>query len=272
MSTVKQTLGTALVTGASTGIGATYADRLARRGYDLVLVVRNRERLEQLAARLASETGVKTEVLVADLTVHADLAPVERRLAEDAAITLLVNNAGVPSGGALATAPADQLEAMIQLNVLALTRLTRAVLPRFLAQGRGAIINLSSVVALAPELIGGGYSATKAFVLAFTQALHDEVGGRGVQVQAVLPGVTRTELWDHAGIDVATLPAVMEVGEMVDGALAGFDQGELVTIPALPNLEDWRAFDAARRRLGPNLSRDHAADRYRRRAIPANAP
>lgn len=257
--------GTALVTGASSGIGATYAERLARRGYDLLLVARDQGRLQALATRLAQEHGVRVEVLKADLTDLADLRAVEQRLRGDRSISLLVNNAGVAMNGTLAEADLDAVSRMIQLNVLALTYLSAAAAANFGAAGRGAIINLASVVALAPEMFNAVYSASKAYVLSLSQTLHGEVAKLGVQVQAVLPGVTRTEIWERSGMDESKLPPemIMEVGEMVDAALAGFDQGELVTIPSLPDAADWQALVGARAKLGPNLSRNSAAARYK---------
>ena len=257
--------GTALITGASSGIGATYAERLARRGHDLLLVARDRARLDALAARLRADTGVAVEVLPADLTQRSELAAVERRLREDARITMLVNNAGIAVAGSLVGADPDRLEAMIQLNVVAPTRLAAAVAPRFAAAGGGTLINVASVLALAPELFNGSYSGTKAYVLNLSQALQHELAPRGVRVQAVLPGATRTELWERAGVELAQLPPsmVMDVNEMVEAALAGLDHGETVTIPSLPDHGDWEAYSAARLALAPNLSRDHAAPRYR---------
>ncbi|WP_068825839.1 SDR family NAD(P)-dependent oxidoreductase [Pseudomonas sp. BMS12] len=257
--------GKALITGASSGIGATYAERLARRGYDLLLVARDLARLQEMAASLGAKYGVKVDVLKADLTSKADLQTVEDRLRTDAEIRLLVNNAGVASNGTLAEADLEQAERLIQLNVVALTRLAAVAAAQFSAAGRGAIVNIASVVALAPEMFNAVYSASKAYVLSLTQTLHGEVAAKGVQIQAVLPGVTRTEIWERSGIDGSKLPAemIMEVGEMVDAALAGFDQGELVTIPSLPDAADWQAFVAARGALGPNLSRNSAAQRYK---------
>ena len=257
--------GTALITGASSGIGATYAERLARRGHDLLLVARDRARLDALAARLRADTGVAVEVLPADLTQRADLARVEQRLREDARITMLVNNAGIAVAGSLVDADPDRLEAMIQLNVVAPTRLAAAVAPRFAAAGGGTLVNVASVLALAPEMFNGSYSGTKAYVLNLSQALQHELAPRGVRVQAVLPGATRTELWERAGVELAQLPPsmVMDVNEMVEAALAGLDHGETVTIPSLPDHGDWEAYSAARLALAPNLSRDHAAPRYR---------
>lgn len=262
--------GKALITGASTGIGATYADRLARRGYDLILVARDGNRLAALAERLR-ERGAAAEVIQADLTRKPDLLRVEQRLTADHAITMLINNAGVAGSNALVGADPDRLEAMILLNVLAVTRLAAAAATAFAARRRGVIINLASVMGLMPDLWTGPYSATKSYVLSFSQSLHKEIGEKGVQVQAVLPGATRTEIWERAGIDIASLDPniLMEVGEMVDAALAGLDQGELVTIPSLPDPAEWEAATRARLALVPNLSRKHAAERYKGSAIRA---
>jgi len=254
---------TALITGASSGIGATYADRLARRGHDLVLVARDQARMEALATRLRREANVAVDILPADLTVSADLARVEARLREDRRIGLLVNNAGAAAHGSFSEPDLDALEQLIRLNVTALTRLAGAAVPQFLAKGEGAIINLTSVVALAPEFPLGIYAATKAFVLTFSQSLQTELGPRGVYVQAVLPAATRTELWERSGRDVDSLQGVMEVGEMVDAALVGFDRRELVTLPSLPDAGQWETLNAARLAMLPNFGQTHAAARYR---------
>jgi hypothetical protein len=156
------------------------------------------------------------------------------------------------------------MDNIIQLNVIALTRLTSAALPGFLERSKGLIINIASIAALSPELLNGVYSGTKAFVVNLTQSLHNEVKDKGVQVQAVLPGATRTEFWDRAKFPVNNFPEefVMTAEEMVDASLAGLDQGELITIPALPNLSDWEKFETARKALGPNLTHQHSAARY----------
>src|ERR1700744_1620657 len=190
--------GTALVTGASTGIGAVYADRLAKRGYDLILVARSQERLAEVATRLKS-TGRKVETISADLTKSEDVQRVAKRLSSDSTITALVNNAGLGSTGKLLDSNIDDLESMIYLNVTALTRLALAALPGFVARKNGLLINIASVVALAPEALNGTYSGTKAYVVNFTQALKKEVEDKGVIVQAVLPGATATPLWAKAG-------------------------------------------------------------------------
>ena len=255
--------GTALITGASTGIGAVYADRLARRGYDLILVARSEEKLSEVAARLKS-TGRKIETISANLITKEDVQRVAERLSTDPTITALVNNAGLGSAGKLLDSKIDDLEAMIYLNVTALTRLALAALSGFVARKNGLLINIASVVALAPDLLNGTYSGTKAYVVNFTQALKNEVEGKGVTVQAVLPGATATPFWDKAGRPVEELPKeiVMAAEDMVDASLAGLDQHELITIPSLPDIADWERFEAARKALGPNLSRQKPAVRY----------
>lgn len=260
-----QSQGTALVTGASSGIGAVYAQRLAARGFDLLLVARDQQRLDEAANALRAEFGVQVEVLKADLTQKDDVLKLEQRLRSDSSISLLLNNAGVAADGLLANADTDQLERMIQLNVTAVTRLASAAAASFAKAGRGTIINIASVVALFPERFNATYSASKAYVLSLTQSLNAELDGTGVKVQAVLPGVTRTEIWERSGIDATQIPAemVMEAGEMVDAALSGLDQGELVTIPSLPDAAEWNAFVAARLVMAPNLSKSQAAARYK---------
>jgi hypothetical protein len=255
--------GTALITGASTGIGAVYADRLAKRGYDLILVARSEEKLSEVATRLKS-TGRRIETFPADLTRKEDVQRVAKRLSADPTITALVNNAGLGSARKLLDEKIDDLESMIYLNVTALTRLALAALPGFVARKNGLLINIASVVALAPDLLNGTYSGTKAYVVNFTQALKNEVEGKGVTVQAVLPGATATPFWDKSGRPVEDLPKeiVMSAEDMVDASLAGLDRHELITIPALPDAADWERYEAARKALGPNLSRQKPAARY----------
>ena len=256
--------GIALITGASSGIGAVYADRLAHRGHDLMLVARDRQRLDALATRVRDETGRSVEVVAADLSDKADLARVEEVLRTNAGITVLVNNAGIAMSGDLASADPDRLESMIRLNVLAPSRLALAVIPGFIAGGRGTLINISSVLALAPERFNGAYSGTKAYLLNLSLRLQQEVGNKGVRVQVVLPGATRTAIWEKAGTDIESLPPgiVMAVDDMVDAALAGLDRGETVTIPALPDMAQWEAYEAARQKMIPNLSLSAPAARY----------
>lgn len=254
----------ALVTGASSGIGAIYADRLARRGHDLVLVARDRDRMEALAARLRAETGVGIDVLPVDLTEPGDLARVEARLRKDERIGVLVNNAGAVAPGGFAEPDLDVQDRLIRLNITAVTRLAGAVIPRFLAQGSGAIINIASILALAPEWMPGIYAATKSYVLTFSQSLQAELGPRGLYVQAVLPAATRTEIWERSGRSADDIKGVMNVDELVDAALVGFDRRETITIPSLPDIGQWEGFAAARQAMLPNFRQEHPAARYLR--------
>ena len=256
-------LPTTLITGASSGIGATYAERFAGRGHGLVLVARDNARLEALAARLRQETGVAIDVLPADLTQHDELATVEARLRGDATIGILINNAGVAQSGGFTDQSTDSIERLITLNTTALTRLAAAAAPRMAKAGEGAIVNIGSVVSLAPELGMSVYGATKAFVLFLSQGMSLELGPKGVYVQAVLPAATRTEIWERSGIDVDTLPEVMDVGEMVDAALVGFDRRESVTIPPLHVATRWDTLDATRQALLSDIRQAQVAERYR---------
>ncbi|AMU17349.1 SDR family oxidoreductase [Burkholderia cenocepacia] len=256
------TLPTVLITGASSGIGATYAERFARRGHDLVLVARDKARLDALAERLREESGVAVEVLRADLTQAADLSALETRLRDDNQIGVLINNAGMAQSGDFLQQTSESIERLITLNTTALTRLAAAVAPRFAHSGDGSIVNIGSVVGFAPEFGMSIYGATKAFVLFLSQGLNLELSPKGVYVQAVLPAATRTEIWERAGVDVNTLPEVMEVGELVDAALIGFDRRELVTIPPLHVAGRWDALDGARQGLMSDIRQAHAAERY----------
>lgn len=260
------TLPTALVTGASSGIGATYAERLARRGHNLVLVARDQARLDALARRLSAETGVAVDVLQADLTQAAGLAAVEQRLRDDECIGILINNAGMAQVGGFLQQTAESIEQLVALNTTAPTRLAAAVAPRLAKAGAGAIVNIGSVVGFAPEFNMSVYGASKAFVLFLSQGLHQELAAHGVYVQAVLPAATRTEIWERAGVDVNTLPEVMEVEELVDAALIGFDRRETVTIPPLHVAGRWDALEGARLGLLSDLRQAHAAERYRPQA------
>ncbi|MEE7493142.1 SDR family oxidoreductase [Methylobacterium oryzae] len=258
--------GVALITGASGGIGAVYAERLAARGYDLILTARNRDRLEAVAETVRGASGRTVEAVAADMADGPGLRRVEDRLRGDAAITLLVNNAGFGSAAPMLQADPDAMERMIGVNVTAVTRLACAAAPAFVARGHGAIINVASTVALNPELLNGVYGASKAYVLAFTQSLQHELAPKGVRIQAVLPGATATEFWNVAGVGGhRNLPAsiVMTPADLVAAALAGFDAGEVITIPPLENGDAWSALDAARLELAAQLGAAIPASRYR---------
>lgn len=253
---------TVLITGASTGIGAVYAERFAKRGHDLVLVARDKARLDTLAARLRSEHDVAVDVITADLTQLGDLTTIESRLRDDARIGILVNNAGAALSGHFVDQSTDSVAQLVALNTTALVRLASAIAPRLAKAGDGAIINIGSVVGLAPEFGMTVYGATKAFVLFLSQGLSLELSPQGVYVQAVLPAATRTEIWDRSGIDINTLSEIMEVGDLVDAALVGFDRREAVTIPPLQEAERWDDLQGARQGLLGQIRQSAVAQRY----------
>ena len=255
--------GTAVVTGASSGIGAVYADRLAGQGYDLVLVARRADRLEELAEKLRHAYGRKVGVISADLADDKDVRRVEQAIAADDSVTLLVNNAGIGGQQVVATADADAAERMIKVNVVALTRLTRAVLPGLVARKRGAIVNIASVLAFDTSF-GGIYSGTKAYVVNFTEALQREVADTGVKVQVVLPGATRTDFWELAGSDIDNLPKeiIMTADDLVDAALVGLAKGETVTVPGLADAAKLDTFLGARQTFYGSLHANKPAARY----------
>ncbi|MBY0275567.1 SDR family NAD(P)-dependent oxidoreductase [Candidatus Binatia bacterium] len=257
--------GVALVTGASSGIGAVYADRLARRGHDLLLVARDRSRLEGVAGRIREATGRAVEIRLADLTDAGSVAEIASRVGSDATISVLVNNAGISLEGGLLDNPPARLRELISVNITAPTLLAAAAGKAFAGRGAGVIINISSVLALSPELFDGVYSGSKAYLLNLSLKLARDVAERGVRVQAVLPGATRTEIWQRSGKDVdALLPGmVMDVDDLVDAALVGFDAGEVVTIPSLADEGPWNTYNEARLAMAPLLSRRDVAARYR---------
>jgi len=253
----------ALITGASSGIGKSYARRLAGRGYDLVLVARDKARLEALAGELEA-SGAASEILVADLTQSADVGRVEQKLESDAALTFFLNNAGIATVEPQLHTKVETIERLVALNVTAATRLALAAGRAFTARKSGTIVNMASAVAVNPERFNGVYSGSKAFLLALSNALTRELNAAGVTIQTVLPGITRTEIWERAGKDVETLPPekTMDVDELVDAALKGLELGERITIPSLPDANDLAEAEAARLKLGPNLSWQHPAARY----------
>ncbi|MDB5661249.1 MAG: short-chain dehydrogenase/reductase [Cypionkella sp.] len=253
----------ALITGASSGIGAVYADRLAARGYDLILVARRGDRLAALAEDLKAH-GASARIQIADLTTEAGLSAVESLLADDPSIALLVNNAGLARIGGFGAMSAGDIAAQLSLNIVAPTRLTHAVLPGFLARGAGAIINIASAVALHTYPGTTVYSGTKAYMLAFSRGIAEEVAGSGIRVQAVLPAAVGTEIYDLSGFDIASVPSefVMTTQNLVDAALSGFDAGESVTLPSVEDATLWDSFEAARLPLFAASQSGTPASRY----------
>lgn len=263
MSTSSQT---AVVTGASSGIGAIYADRLAARGYDLVLVARRADRLAALSDKLSKAYGVKAEPLVADLEQDAGLAKVEKVLAEHPSVRILVNNAGTGRLRPFAQSAVNESLKQISLNITALTRLTYAVLPAFLARNDGLIVNISSVLALHSLPISAVYSGTKAYVLTFSRGLQDELAATGVKVQVVLPTATATEIWNLTGVPLSRLDpqTVMTAENLVDAALTGFDRGESITFPSVADESLWKKYEVARTALFDASQTGAPAPRYQK--------
>jgi short-subunit dehydrogenase len=266
MSTSKKT---AVVTGASSGLGAVYADRLASRGYDLILVARRADRLAALSEKLSKTHGAKVQVLAADLENESDLAKVESVLANDSSVHVLVNNAGLAKLRPLANTPLADSISQVSLNITALTRLTHAVLPGLLSRNDGVVINIASVLAVHSLPISSVYSGSKAYVLAFSRGLQGELAETGVKVQVVLPASTATEIWSEgvSGIPLSALnpEAVMTVEDCVDAALAGLDMGEAVTWPSVADASLWNTFDSARAALFAATQTKTPAPRYRKK-------
>ncbi|ENU23218.1 hypothetical protein F993_02366 [Acinetobacter proteolyticus] len=252
----------ALVTGASSGIGAVYADRLAKRGYDLILVARDQSRLEQIAQKIQQQYGVQVEVMTVDLSKNEDVISIENRLKSDPQINLLVNNAGISVSGQFLEQDLEQIEKLISLNISALVRLSHAILQRLIPQNTGAIINLGSVVGLAPEFGLTVYGASKSFVEFFSQSLSLELKETNVYIQAVLPSATKTAIWERSGADISQMPPMMDVDQLVDAALIGFDQRETITIPVLKDEKLWKTYQDSRLKLLPNFSSSEVALRY----------
>ncbi|MFC1890238.1 SDR family NAD(P)-dependent oxidoreductase [Thermodesulfobacteriota bacterium] len=229
--------GRALVTGASSGIGKAFVERLAREKYDLIIVARNRERLIQIAEQFGSKYGVEIEILCADLSNDSERRIVEEKVAGEPNLELLVNNAGFATIGRFAELDIDREESEIGVNVLAVVKLTRAVLPGMISRGHGAVINVSSVEAFMPDPYNATYGATKSYVKFFTEALSEELRGTGVRIQVLCPGFTRTEFQERAGIDASEISsfAWMTPEAVVDASLSCLRRGKIICIPGLIN-------------------------------------
>jgi len=261
----------ALVTGASSGLGAAFAERLAHDGYDLIIVARRRERLEALAKQLQANHSIEVEVIAADLSKPEELLTVEKRVAENSTLELLVNNAGF--GGYMAFVELDPEKAteLINLKVLAVARLTRAALPGMLARGSGAVINVSSRLAFSGPMGStqlpkrATYAGANAFINTFSQLLQSELEGTGVQVQALCPGVVETEFHERVGIDPNRYPAaiVMKPADVVQAALVGLKLGEVLCVPALEDPSLLKQIQESQQRFFEQSRTGNLATRYR---------
>jgi short-subunit dehydrogenase len=256
--------GIAVITGASSGLGAVYADRLAKRGYDLKLVARRGARLAALAQQLNKEYGVIVEPLVADLGNPTDLERVANSIKEDQRITILINNAGTVTIAPLSQTSVEDSAAMIDVNITAVVQLTQAVLGRFKEKDQGTIVNIGSVLGFRSLPNFSVYSGTKGFVSNFTLALQEEFAKTKVRVQLVLPATTSTEIWDVGGVPLSTFDPsiVMSAENCVDAALVGLDRGELVTLPSVENMGLWNDFETAGQTLFNASGNNKPAARY----------
>lgn len=260
------TMGTAVVTGASSGIGKVYAERLAQQGYDLILVARRADRLEALAKNLKAQYGVTVQTIAADLGNAGELEKVVQAIGSDTSVTMLVNNAGTNKVGLLGDLKWTELEAMIHVNVTALTRLTLAVLPGFKERNRGAIVNMASMVGFHQYPGISIYSGSKAFVVNFTRGLQEELAGTGIAVQLVGPAATVSEIWDTQGFPLSAVPAdiVMTTEDCVDASLQGLAMGEKTTLPSVHNAQMLADYDAASSALfGASQQTGKPAPRYK---------
>jgi short-subunit dehydrogenase len=257
-------MGKALVTGASAGIGKIYAQRLAERGYDLILVARRASLLEDVSAAIKSQYNVDVQTVVADLAVSEDLDRVAELFEQDETITVLVNNAGVSTLGSLTKVKPTEVDAMITINVGAVVRLSLAALRKFKPRDNGTIINIGSILGLHALPTSSIYSGTKGFVMNFTRGMQDEVAGTNVRVQLVLPAATATDIWELSGVPISALdPAsVMIAEDMVDAALVGLEQQELLTLPSVADPRLFAQFEEARLRLVKASQNGLVASRY----------
>ena len=261
----------ALVTGASSGIGRAFAERLARDGHDLILVARDRERLEKLATRLKYEHGANVEVLVVDLSKPADLRRLESRIAAEEALDVLINNAGFGGYMPFVKLDPDKAEELITVQVLAVTRLTRAALPGMIARNKGIIINVSSRFAFSGPVSGdrlpkrATYAGTKAFINTFTQLLASELQGTGVRVQALCPAVVRTEFHLRMGMDPNRFPAeiVSTPEDVVQASLAGLELGEVICLPGMEDPALLSRLEEEQRKMFEGSGAGTIASRYK---------
>lgn len=254
----------ALITGASAGIGLTFARHLARTGQALILVARRADRLEEIAAELRAAHDIEVQVLAADLADPAGVAAITARLAADPPVDMLINNAGFAVRGTVAGLDPDALERMVQVNIVAASRLAHAAMARMTAAGRGTIINVASGTVFAQFPGNAGYGSSKNFIMAFTRHMQVEAEGTGVRVQLLIPGVIATDFHAVAGNDLSNFPAdrVMQPDDLVVASLRALEMDEPVCIPSLPDIAAWEDYVAAEAAIWRDASKDRTAPRY----------
>jgi short-subunit dehydrogenase len=261
----------ALVTGASSGLGAAFAERLAQDGYDLIIVARRRDRLESLAEQLKSKHHTNVEVIAADLSKPDDLLTVEKHIAAANLLELLVNNAGFGGYMPFVELDPNQATELINLKVLAVTRLTRAALPDMIARRQGSIINVSSRLAFSGSMGStqlpkrGVYAGTNSFIITFSQLIQSELEGTGVQVQALCPGLVETEFHERVGADPSRFPSaiVMKPEDVVQASLAGLKLGEVICVPSLEDPDLLTQIQESQKRFFELSRSGSLAARYR---------
>ncbi len=254
----------ALITGASSGVGLSFAHHLARTGHDLIVVARREDRLRTLSDELTDEHGISVDVIVADLADPDDLDMVEERLSAETPVDIFVNNAGFAAFGPIGEADRDAMTDMLLLNVLAFSRLADAAMTGMKRAGRGTIINVGSGTLFSQMPGYAGYGASKAYVAYFTRTMQAEAKESGIRVQLLIPGVIGTDFHHVAGHSIDDFPPerVMSPDDLVVASLRALELGEPVCIPSLPDIADWDALVAAEAKVAPNVSRDHIAPRY----------
>ncbi|HWA22976.1 MAG TPA: SDR family oxidoreductase [Caulobacterales bacterium] len=253
----------ALITGASSGIGRSYAEQLAAAGYDLVIVARRAERLNELAAALMDAHGAGVEVLPADLSEAAGVRKVVERIASGAPLALVINNAGFATRGPLATLDPEAFDSMLAVNITAVTHLSIAALKRMTADGAGAVINIASGTVFMQMPGNAGYGASKNYVTALTRHMQVETAGANIRVQLLVPGIVATEFHSRMPTRPQFPPhLVMSADDVVRASLRALDMNEPVCFPSLPDIKDWDAYVAAERQIAAGASRDKPASRY----------
>lgn len=260
----KNKMGTAVVTGASSGLGEVFAERLAKRGYDLKLVARRKDKLDVLAEKLESKYGIKVTNLVADLGLDTDLEKVAEELRNDKSITLLINNAGTSTLTSVTKTSVMKQKEMVNVNITALMLLSNAILPQFLEKNEGTLINIASVLGFYSLPISAVYSGTKGFVIQYTKGLQEEVKGTNIHIQLVNPATTATELWEVGGVPLSALEqsTIMTSENCVDAILSGLDKGELITHPSVNDQNLIDVYEEARIKLLQGSQSGQPAERY----------